>query len=119
MFLKSIYLKNFRRFKELELDFPGDITVVRGPNEQGKSTLVAAIEAGIFANPASESKEAQALRSWGVKEAPQILLVFEAEGREYELWKDFEKKESYRWVKGGDQETTLASGNYAPIRQLS
>lgn len=95
MFLKSIYLKNFKRFTELEIDFPGDITVVRGLNEQGKSTLVAAIEAGIFANPSSESKEVLELRSWGAKEAPEIRFVFEHGGIEYELSKDFEKKQVY------------------------
>lgn len=110
MFLKSIYLKNFKRFKELELDFPGDITVIKGPNEQGKSTLVAAIEAGIFANPASESKEARDLRSWGVNEAPQIRFVFEAEGREYELWKDFEKKELYLLDKADNKKTDAFRG---------
>ena len=43
MFIKSISLKNFKKFSELKVDFPADITVVRGPNERGKSTLLSVL----------------------------------------------------------------------------
>lgn len=43
MFLKSLYLKNFRNFEEIELHFSGGINIFWGNNAVGKTNLLEAI----------------------------------------------------------------------------
>ena len=43
MILKSIYLKNFRNYDELELNFHKYLNVIYGENGNGKTNLVEAI----------------------------------------------------------------------------
>ena len=43
MILKSIYLKNFRNYEELEVNFHDYLNVIYGNNGNGKTNLVEAI----------------------------------------------------------------------------
>lgn len=92
MFIKSLHLTNFKRFKELDLEFPGDITVIKGPNEQGKSTIAQALIAGLFYDPGKSNEMIKSLCRWGCEKFYTIRLSFEADGEDYTLEKDFEKK---------------------------
>lgn len=51
MKLKSIKLRNFRRFKNLELNFHKQLTVISGGNASGKSTVLDAIAISVGAFP--------------------------------------------------------------------
>lgn len=93
MFLRSITVKNFKKFPELTVRFPSDITVIKGPNEQGKSTLLSAIAAGLFYDPKKSNKEIAALRAWNSEKLYQIALDIEHHGEDIALRKDFEEKE--------------------------
>lgn len=92
MFIKSLELKNFKRFKELRLEFPGDITVIRGPNEQGKSTVVQALIAALFYDPAKSNEEIKSCKAWGCDKFYTTKLIFESGGEDYIVEKDFENK---------------------------
>ncbi len=46
--IKGVYLKNFRSFKELEIKNLGDINVIVGKNNTGKSTFLEAIFLGLY-----------------------------------------------------------------------
>lgn len=46
MFLKKIYLQNFKCFEEIELEFPNRFTVLIGDNGSGKTSLLEGIVAG-------------------------------------------------------------------------
>lgn len=93
MFLKSIHLQNFKKFKELDLEFPGDLTVVKGPNEQGKSTVTQALIAGLFYDPKKDNEAIRELKSWQSDELCTITMRFEEQGSEWELKKDFQNRE--------------------------
>lgn len=43
MFIKSIYLKNFRNYEELNIDFKNGINIIYGDNGQGKTNLLESI----------------------------------------------------------------------------
>lgn len=43
MFIKRLYLRNFRNYEELEVDFSQDVNLIRGRNGQGKTNLLEAI----------------------------------------------------------------------------
>lgn len=94
MHIKSIKLKNFKKFSQedgYEIKFPSDLTVVRAPNESGKSTIVSAITAGLFLSP--KSVKSKVFQSWQSGNLPQITIVFEEAGETFELTKDFDAKE--------------------------
>lgn len=93
MFLKSIAVKNFKKFPEASVSFPGDITVIKGPNEKGKSTLLAAILAGLFYDPKKSNKDIAALKAWNAEELYTITLSLEHKGEDISLHKNFETKE--------------------------
>ena len=44
MYLKSLYLRNFRNYTEQYVDFTAPKTIVLGDNAQGKSNLIEAVE---------------------------------------------------------------------------
>ena len=95
MFIKSISLKNFKKFSELKVDFPADITVVRGPNERGKSTLLSAFLAGLFYDPKKSNQYIQALKSWNSDRMYEIGFNIEHDGDDLEFYKNFESGEAY------------------------
>jgi uncharacterized protein YhaN len=93
MRIARLQLKNFRKFKNLDLHFDSKFNVVVGPNEQGKSTLVHALIAGLFFDPLKKPKaDILAHQAWGSEELYAINLEFEAEGETYALTKDFQNK---------------------------
>lgn len=46
--LTKIKLENFRQHLNLELDFKNGVTVLRGSNEQGKTTVFEAVAFALF-----------------------------------------------------------------------
>jgi len=93
MYLKSLSVKNFRKFKDFLVNFPSDITIVKGPNEQGKSTILLAILAGLFYDPKKSNKDIEALRSWNSEKLYKIIMELEDEGNEIVLEKNFDSKD--------------------------
>lgn len=93
MFLKSITLSNFKKYKEkTEFKFSGDKNVVKLANEGGKSTLIDGILAGFFEDVKSKADRLKEYQSWGSEAMPEIELVFEAGGENWRLLKNFEAK---------------------------
>jgi len=93
MFLTGITLKNFKRFKEQHIPFHRDITVVKGKNEQGKSSIIHAIVAGFYYDPSSSAKiKIGEGRSWDSEELYTIAMGVEDNGEAFSVVKDFEKR---------------------------
>jgi DNA repair exonuclease SbcCD ATPase subunit len=92
MWIKSIKLKNFKRFPDFPAQFSPGINVVKGPlNEIGKSTLLKGIVAALFYDVKSVKKEVKDCVSWGSDKQYETLVEFEEKGKTYSLYKDFEK----------------------------
>lgn len=43
MYIKEIYLKNYRNYKELNIDFNNNVNLILGSNAQGKTNLIEAV----------------------------------------------------------------------------
>ncbi|HNA62359.1 MAG TPA: DNA replication/repair protein RecF [Rhabdochlamydiaceae bacterium] len=43
MFIRRLYLRNFRNYKEVEIDFSDDVNLIQGDNAQGKTNLLEAL----------------------------------------------------------------------------
>jgi DNA repair exonuclease SbcCD ATPase subunit len=76
--ITRLHVTNLRRHQSLDLELHRGLTVVRGPNESGKTTLQRALELALTRRVTSASAEMDALRSWGTDEdaRPAIRLEF-------------------------------------------
>ncbi|MDR7496755.1 MAG: AAA family ATPase [Armatimonadota bacterium] len=89
MIISSVRLRRFKRFADWTGTLAPGLTVVRGPNEAGKSTLMEAIFEGLFRDPARTEATGR-LRSWGEARLGEITIDLDVRGRRYLLRKDLE-----------------------------
>lgn len=88
MKLLSATLRNYRVHRELSVDFDPRLTLITGPNETGKSTLVEALHRGLFLRykTGGELQRAMVSDHGG---HPEVEIHFEAGGRTATLKKVF------------------------------
>ena len=89
MKLVSVTVRNYRLHKELTVPFGPGLTVIAGPNESGKSTLVEAIHHALFLRSKVGGEIAQSLRSDLHGGIPSVEVEFEADGRRLTIEKTF------------------------------
>ena len=84
MRITRLTLRDFRRYRELEIPLSPGLTIVHGPNEAGKTTIQRAIELALTRKVTSGGADMDALRSWdaGDEARPVIGLEFEIEDEE-------------------------------------
>jgi DNA repair exonuclease SbcCD ATPase subunit len=82
--ITRLALRDFRRYRELEIPFSNGLTIVHGPNEAGKTTIQRAIEMALTRKVTSGGADMDALRPWdaGDDARPEIHLTFEIEDEE-------------------------------------
>jgi len=67
---------DFRRYRTFDIDFAPGLTVIRGPNEAGKSTIQRALELALTRRATSTAGEVEALRRWDApSEARSVISV--------------------------------------------
>ena len=89
MRLISCQLWNIRRHRELALQFGRELTLISGPNESGKSTLVEALHKGLFLRSTATGRGVEELRSRVHAGLPELEIRFEASGESWRLRKRF------------------------------
>lgn len=89
MKITQIRLRRFKRFGDWQTAFSPGLTVVRGPNEAGKTTLMDAVFEGLFGNP-GRGDGTDRLRSWGEQRLGEITVEFQVNSGRYVLRKDLE-----------------------------
>jgi DNA repair exonuclease SbcCD ATPase subunit len=79
--IRRLQVRDLRRYRELDVDLAPGVTVLRGPNEAGKSTIQRAIELAITRRVTSAAAELDALRPWDAPDdaRPWISVEFEQE----------------------------------------
>ena len=79
MRITRLRLLDFRRHAELELRPAPGLTLVRGPNEAGKSTIERALEIALYGD--ADGGDLESLRRWGgpSDSVPTVELDFEAD----------------------------------------
>jgi DNA repair exonuclease SbcCD ATPase subunit len=82
--ITRLQLRNVRRHKDLDLKLAPGLTVVRGPNESGKSTIQRAIELALTRRVTSGSADLDGMRSWNSSDddRPWVRIEFEQEDLE-------------------------------------
>lgn len=90
MRLESLEVRNFRSIHAATLAFGRGVTVLYGPNELGKSTLVEAIHAALFVPTTSQAGNDYI--TWGGSEPACVTLTFEHEGKLWRVSKRFGRR---------------------------
>ncbi|OFX29314.1 MAG: hypothetical protein A2Z07_08985 [Armatimonadetes bacterium RBG_16_67_12] len=89
MTITQIRLRRFKKFADWSTALAPGLTVIRGPNEAGKTTLMEAVFEGLFREPARGEAVAR-LRSWGEQRLGEITIDLNFKGSRYLLRKDLE-----------------------------
>lgn len=89
MRLLNCQLQNVRLHGDLELAFSPQLTLIGGPNESGKSTLVEALHRALFLKASATGGPVEALQSRLHLGQPIVQLSFEARGDTWTLRKRF------------------------------
>ncbi len=89
MKIHKVRLRNYRRHEQLEVTFDADRTLIHGPNEIGKSSLIEAIHRCLFYR--HKSRAAGLLESMQPRAGgdPEVTLEFTTGGVRYTLQKKF------------------------------
>jgi DNA repair exonuclease SbcCD ATPase subunit len=75
--ITSLHLRDLRRYRDTTIELAPGLTVVRGPNEAGKSTLQRAIELVLTRKATSSAAELDGLVPWdGGESRPGISMAF-------------------------------------------
>ena len=89
MRLLSCQLQNVRLHGDLDVSFSPRLTLIGGPNESGKSTLVEALHRALFLKATATGAPVEALQSRLHLGQPVVQLAFEAKGDSWTLRKRF------------------------------
>jgi len=65
MRINRLQLRDFGTHRDLDIQLAPGFTIIRGPNEAGKSTIQRGLELALFCKPTAATAELEALRSWG------------------------------------------------------
>lgn len=79
MRIARLQLRDVKRYRDLQIDLAPGLTIIRGPNESGKSTIALAIELGLTGSVgAGEPPSLDGLRSWDADAdaRPTVVLDF-------------------------------------------
>ena len=102
MRITRLQLRNVRRHADLDLELAPGLTVVRGPNESGKSTIQRAIELALTRRVTSGSNDLDAMRSWNAHpdDRPWVRFEFEQDDPEAERVRTGSVEKAFRGAKG-------------------
>ena len=85
MIIKNLKLQNYRRFSQLDIEFPENLIGIIGRNGSGKSTIIEAIGWVLYGNTIARS-EKQEIRSQFEETNPcSVEMVFNYGGHEYKI----------------------------------
>ena len=101
MRITRLQVKNLRRHRDLDLPLDPGLTVIRGPNESGKTTIQRALELALTRRVTSSAGDLDGLRPWGSGEddRPWVRLEFEQDDAEGNVTRGYVEK-SFRGARG-------------------
>ena len=100
MRIRRLQIRDFRRYRDLDIDFAPGLTVVRGPNEAGKSTIQRAIELAITRRATSGANDLNALRPWDAPGDARTVISIEFEQEEDDVVKTGSLEKVFGGAKG-------------------
>lgn len=116
MRIQNIHIDNFGKISNFDMDFFGNSTVIMQENGWGKSTLASFIKVMFYGfagenKRSNREKEREHFRPWN-KGIYGGSILFEHEGREYELLRHFGTREKDDTAQLVDITTNLETNDY-------
>ncbi|HEX5240575.1 MAG TPA: AAA family ATPase [Candidatus Limnocylindrales bacterium] len=101
MRITHLQIRNLRRHRDLDLELDPGLTVVRGPNESGKTTIQRGLELALTRRVTSGAGDLDGLRTWGAgdDERPWVRLEFDQDDAEGNVLHGFVEK-SFKGPRG-------------------
>ena len=96
MKIRKLYIRGFGKIEKLELELSKNINVIYGPNESGKSTIMAYIKALLYGIKGGRTdregvaSDAKRFRPWSIQEFGGYINLELDNGKAYRLDRDFE-----------------------------
>ncbi len=100
MRIRRLYGRDVRRYRTFDIGFAPGLTVVRGPNEAGKSTVQRALELALTRRATSTAVELEAIRPWGAPPDVRSLIAIEFEQDEEDGQKTGTLEKTFAGSKG-------------------
>jgi uncharacterized protein YhaN len=98
--VRKLSARDFRRYRALDITFAPGLTVVRGPNESGKTTVQRALELVLTRRVTSTAAEIEALRPWDAPSEARSIVTIEFEQDEDDLRKTGSVEKTFAGGKG-------------------
>jgi len=120
MRISYLKLRNYRRFKELELQFPDGIVGILGLNGVGKTTVIEGIAWALFGNVdevVRTSREGIRRAGSGSGETCTAILEFELGGTEYKIEREMGGRSLSMRAELRTKDKVLAEGD-KPVRKM-
>lgn len=89
MRIESITVRNYRVIRELHVELDDSLTLLGGPNETGKSTLIEAAHRALFLRAKTSGEASKGMVSTRHLGVPEVEVGFTARGRAYRISKKF------------------------------
>ncbi len=105
MKLINCHIENFKRHREVNIDFAEGITLIGGMNESGKSSIVDGMHKVLFLKYNSTGHIVESLRSKIYPGHPYIKMIFEAKGEKWTLGKRFSGQSGSVMIQGSNTPT--------------
>ena len=110
MRIRRLQGRDFRRYRDFDIELAPGLTVIRGPNEAGKTTIQRALELALTRRATSAAGELEALRPWGAPPEARSIMPIEFEQDDEDGQKVGHAREDVRGLEGhGHASTTRAS----------
>lgn len=120
MRISYLELRNYRRFRELKLQFPDGIVGILGLNGSGKTTIIESIAWALFGNVEEvvrTSRESVRRVGSGVHDNCAAVLEFELGGAEYRIEREMGGKSLSMKAELKSKGKVLADGD-KPVRRM-
>jgi len=98
--ITRLQVRNLRRHADLDLKLSGGLTVVRGPNESGKTTIQRALELALTRKVTSSSNDLDAMRTWGAGDDDRPWVRFEFDQDDGDIIRTGSVEKAFRGAKG-------------------
>lgn len=93
MKIKTLKIQNYKRIKDLSLQFDPKINIIIGDNEAGKSTIAQALLDLLFVDPSTKAQSFLGrVKPWGSSSLPRLGMGFYALESQYLLSKNFNER---------------------------
>ena len=121
MRLSYLELKNYRRFKDVKVQFPDGVVGIIGLNGSGKTTLVEGVAWALFGNTEEAvrtSRESIKRAGAGPSETSKAVLEFELSGSDYRVEREMGGKNLLMKASLRTGSTVLAEGDKDVKREV-